>query len=628
MLNSKIREKLLECNNKQDTYKLLEGVTYPKTNQTSFSGEIIQLPASSGYNNMNVKTQGLYDLSFRVLLLLKFNGHVGLTPYNMGKSGYAYNLHRLLVRFYGITGQIKRMDDINNAHLEEYLSLRSDEVSPTTLSSEIYMLEEWITEANPKLPYFLRLDESLVSNTSLVNTIRENAAILDRQYRSGVGGVEKRLYPLDEMKGIVYEAINLIEEVSEDILTIAPIYIQSLQLTEARSRIYIYRSLKSMEAFKSHPQLIELQNECKSTTNSEGISIKEPILQSIKSLEGACVLIGIIMTGMRVSEFTTLPRFPNFRQDEQYHLLTRLITKTAASEDGEELEMPIPKIGKSAIEILSKLVRIIDGQDEGNLIRSSIDTKYVEDVKSASARCIQAIKNFCKYIGIKKNPTPHQLRHTMAFIIVYLSKGSGLELARLFLGHTSITMTLRYLGHYNHLYQTAIKELEEEDAKLLATVISDEIRGGNKLYGKKGEYITQEGIFMGSYAEEFADLLELSIVDLVKQGKIAILQTPVCICIHDLSNPKAMNCQRGFDIADFTGERPLTARCEPGDCNNAVFTISDIQKLQQDQLVEQIPEEFKARLMRNMYVVNDGGLEEMVTPLEKIIKSYEMDIGA
>ncbi len=37
----------------------------------------------------------------------------------------------------------------------------------------------------------------------------------------------------------------------------------------------------------------------------------------------------------------------------------------------------------------------------------------------------------------------------MAFLIVHINEKDGLDLARMFLGHKSLTMTLQYMGHYN-----------------------------------------------------------------------------------------------------------------------------------------------------------------------------------
>lgn len=627
MLKQNILEKLPNCQNETAVIELLKDEIFPGSNNSRFIDSIINLPTTSGeYSGTEVTLSGIPALAYRIVLLLKFHGHINDTPLNSGKMSYARTLLKCLATLSKIPGTIMRMDTLNKEHLEIYVKQRDNEVSPMTLTHELYRLGEWIVEANPLLPYFLRLDENILTKTPLIQSIYLKSINQNRSYKNGVGST-RRLYALDMMKHIVAEAINYIDNYAEEILKIAPLYVESRNMAIQRARIHIVNSLQAMPPIFKKSDLVDLQKKCKTFSDipqeKNTIAI---VLKNIKELESACILIGLLMTGMRVSEFSTLQRFPKFRHDDHAHI-TRIITKTALDEEGEEHEMPIPSVAKKAIETLSHLSMINDGKQNGHLVRNAFD-RSIQTLKIPAARVNHSLKYFCNSINVKTAPTPHQLRHTMAFIIAYLSEGSGLELARLFLGHSSIAMTLRYLGQYNHIYREAIKELEAEDAQIFAKILSDEIRKGNKLYGKKGEYITQQGIFMGSYASKFADLLELSLMEMVKQNKIAILQTPICFCIHDLTNPKAMECQKGLQIDDFIAERPLTGRCQSAECSNACFTEGNIQRIQQEQLIKQFPIHLKERLMQNLYVLNDGGIEEMKNPLERIIASYMIDKGA
>lgn len=70
----------------------------------------------------------------------------------------------------------------------------------------------------------------------------------------------------------------------------------------------------------------------------------------------------------------------------------------------------------------------------------------------------------------------------------------------------------------------------------------DEITTGlendKKFYGEKIEFLTDNIVFKGSYSEKFTDLLNKNLLELINKGKIAIIQTPVSLCIHDLTKPE------------------------------------------------------------------------------------------
>ena len=627
MIPLDIRLQLKQCHTINEVYHLLNHLIFPGTFNTYFSNNPLLLPTSIlKPSKMNVKLKGIFELAFRVITLLKFHGHIGDLPLNSGKKAYCYDLHHLLKNIQSDLGSIQRLDEIPVSSIDKYFSNRIENgYSFTHLSMRLFKIKEWITDANSQLPYFLRLDESLLSNASVCYQIYTGAQEEERQRQ--VLGSKRTPYPLNQLKTVLEKAMSYIANYSQDVLLVVKQYKHIKTLTQAKQKTQLRYHFANTTHQYSEPDLLKFQKLCQSKINREKITTTHlPSMNAMKKLEGACILIVTLMTGMRASELMTLERFPIFRHDDHAHL-TRIVRKTAADEGGEEVEMPIPLIAKEAILILSKLAQIKDSKKTGPLINTTIMYTGVKELSHASY-IRGMLKTYYNLINEKNPPTPHQLRHVMAFIIVYFNDKDGLELARMFLGHTSIKMTLRYMGHYNLYYQNAIKDLEEQEAKRLLHIISKEIKEGHNLYNYKGEHIMNNPSFLGSYVEDFADLLHQDLLQLVQEGELAILQTPICLCIHDRSSPNEMACQRGFNLDSFIGESPQPARCEGNICCSSIFTEQHIEDLKkQTQLLQdQYPKELRERLMQNTYFT-DENLEEMTNPYTKIIKKYNEDKG-
>ena len=86
--------------------------------------------------------------------------------------------------------------------------------------------------------------------------------------------------------------------------------------------------------------------------------------------------------------------------------------------------------------------------------------------------------------------------------------------------------------------------------------------------GEKIEFLTDNIVFKGSYSEKFTDLLNKNLLELINKGKIAIIQTPVSLCIHDLTKPEEMVCQRGFNLRNIVFNNPFPSLCEAERCRS------------------------------------------------------------
>ena len=334
-------------------------------------------------------------------------------------------------------------------------------------------------------------------------------------------------------------------------------------------------------------------------------------------MEVSCIAVALMLMGMRVGELFALERKLILSEDEHFNL-TRIVYKTAATEDGETLTMPIPGIGVKALKFLSKLATIKDGKNTGPLVLIPIETR--RPTPSRTNRANTLINRYCDRLGISTPPTPHQFRHAMAFLIVHINEKDGLELARMFLGHTSINMTLQYMGHYNNELKEAIKELTKDESELMVNVITNEIRNNKKMFGKNGERLSPKHKFTGIQADEFIKLLRKGLLKLIEEQKLAIIQTPVCLCMHDLSEPETMACQIGFNINEIAANGPAPSNCKGANCASAIFFEEHVEKLKKE-VYEDIEPKLRARLEENTYFMQSGGFEN--EPYRRIIKEYD-----
>lgn len=92
------------------------------------------------------------------------------------------------------------------------------------------------------------------------------------------------------------------------------------------------------------------------------------------------------------------------------------------------------------------------------------------------------------------------------------------------------------------------------------------------------------------------------------------------MCIHDLSKPEELACQRGFNIEEIVANGPFPSRCKGPSCSNALFFEEDIKKLKNSMYTD-IEPTLKKRLEQNTYFMEAGGFEQ--EPYRKIIKEYD-----
>jgi integrase len=619
MHNIEILKKLKNAISSNEVKEIFKSERFPNKNGSSFlDSKILGYESMDGKSFAVVKLKDDLEVAFRVIVYLKLSGLIGTKTFNTGTIHWINAFQSILFQISKNDQSIKNIRDISSKHIDMYIEQKTKKVLAQTIRRSINYLKDWITFANQYLPYFLKLDEELISNSKYYEDLNKKALI--ERAKENLIENSRKSYPLPLLKEIFSHSIKYISDYSNEIIDLSKHYVENRKINYEQ-RIYLdfdYLKSKKFNSISINKllkksivdiKLDELKNLAKEINNV--------FRSEIESLESSCMFVILFLSGMRIGEFIALKRFPEILEGEHYNL-KRLVYKTAMSEDGEELIMPIPEIAKKAIEILSEISEIKDSGLNDRIATTSI--KYSKQSNIRSHRVRSLIRWFAKKIGIKENIDPHQLRHAMAFLIVHINEKDGLDLARMFLGHKSLTMTLQYMGHYNQELNDAIKELTKEESEIFVEKITTQIENNKKLFGENAKRLMPNHKFVGQQAEEFVVLLKKGLLKLIEEQKLAIIQTPISLCMHDLSKPEELACQRGFNFNEIILNGPAPSRCKGANCSNSLFFEEHIEKLKKE-MYGNIDPELKSRLEKNTFFLEAGGFEQ--DPFKIIIKEYD-----
>jgi len=624
-------DEIKKCSYIDDLLEVMDHREFPNANNSSFSDPYIYLESKTGEPMKRKFTlqKKLGDVSLRLMMFMKLSGDLNGTPIGSGKANYFNQLQLMLRMIFNTQENILILGDIESTTIDAIIMKYRENTKNKSLRpmvTKLKKLEEWILYGNENLPYFLRLDPSLLYQSK--EFMRLITDYSKERRKEITDGSPRAPYDLPSIKKMATQAIKYVEPYFHDIEVISEEYVK----LRGREHNYKYRTMFYFFKHTSYkfqePILSQIQSECQEAekhTNARGNRSTPKIIQRMKEAigiyEGACVFIIILLTAMRSQELIRLERFPTIYHGE-FLSFKKLIYKTAPDESGEEVAIPIPMVVKVAIENLSKLSQISDGSMTGNLIIN--DIKYVNK-KHIDSRINSMIANFSNHCNVINAPTAHDLRHTMAFLVSTMHENSSLKLVQILLGHKNTKMTLEYLGHYSLFFKDALKELNKKESSHFVQTIVNDLEDGKKLFGPMGERIMGNHTFIGSYADSITDLLSRSLLALIEKGQLAIIQTPVCFCIHDLTKNEAMSCQRGFNIENFINEGPKPSRCEGSSCANALFTESHLEKMVYEDISnsDEISDEIKERLMQNTYFADSGGFDTLKNPNMKLIQSYQ-----
>jgi integrase len=616
-VNYNFVKKLRACQSPAEVYMLLkEFDDGGNLLMNKYFSSYIEYTGSSGYiSKYHISLKGLPELAYRLLVFLKFNGFLRYIPLGEGKGHYLSNLHILLTAFMKEIDNLILIEDIDCSVIDKYIKscIKKGQLAQTIIS-RLDTIKEWIIFGNEHLPYFLRINSEIVTASTKYASLKE---LVRKQNIENNDNKSLKLFDLKDLKTLVSDAIIFVKEHNEEVLNIATVYANNKLLNRTERNRNLRHYLKNNDFNESTLQELRKKILDKELIEFDIYSMKICI-DLIKRLEISCISIALMLTGMRVSELISLDRDLNITNDEYYNL-TRIIYKTAPTKEGIPLSIPIPKICKISLEILSQLAYIKDPANKYKcLILNSIDVKKVNIPEDT--RINRMLKWYCNKHKLKNYITSHQFRHSLAYIVSCIYKSDGLEIVKLILGHTSIDMTLEYMGNYNPVLKEVFKEFRKADAENSIEKIIDQINQNKKIFGEKGMRLMPNHKFSGKYVKEFTILMKKALIKLIEEEKLTIIQTPVSLCIHDVSKPEELACQRGLDILDIVARGPAPARCRGANCSNSIFLEEHIKELK-SQMYAEVEPELKKRLEQNTYFIEAGGFEQ--EPFRKLIKEYD-----
>lgn len=649
-MQSDYTENLPKCTSPEDVWNLMDGYVYPKSDNSLFGDESLVLRTDSIRFSSITPPEGLMGLAYRTLVYLKLDGEMGQAPINGGAYRVAALTNRVL-RELNELKEIQTPSEITGKLLDDYIRIQKDKgISPRGIYTKIYRIKEWYEYAH-MLPFFMRLNLTLFEESEAFEKLQAESLQEQKNYYDGIGGA-KTPYPLDQLKIILSEAIDYIENHTADCLFAAQIHKETKTLQQDSGKnvgVRIATKLFRETSYHfSEPSLAEMQKYILSLKTSRWVSNPKdkgngPIQtmnSAIHKLQASCVIVTLMLTAMRSGELDVFERYPKFRKSTHHELdeslsLERIVFKTAESDNGERLEMVIPPIVIKAIDILSQLSENLDGKDTGPLnFRSFVQRKTNQNDPK---RINDLIWNFCNELGIDA-PSSHQFRHAMAFIVSYLNDADGIELAMMMLGHKSTAMTKKYLGHYktlamktldamfaeNKLMQEALLEFQQEQSAEGFEKIVNELAEDHPMVGP---IIKRYSQFSGSMTDEAKAFFIKSQRLLLERGMLAIVQHPTHFCVRDLTDSAQMSCQLGFNREDFAGAPVMPSQCDPK-CGCRLYTQQNITVLKEQakEMEQAYPEDIRERLSQNTYFTSTtiaGTYSSVISEYEETISKKE-----
>lgn len=621
---------LADCFTEKDIKRVFEDIRFPnRGNSLFFDNKILLKNGPKTLTKRKVKLSGILNIYLRVILYFKLGNNMGDCPSNAGESSYFSFIH-IFLKEISIFKEINYLNQIDSYLLDEYINYKLEEkkIKSLTLKNRIDKVFEVLKyEEELGFPSILKLDEFALRNSKKYK--RLESIISSDNADNGLIPKKKNSYSLSDLKIIISSSIEYMELYKNEILEMAWHFKKSSSIVKIKEKsLYLYKFFVTTPTSFTEKYLKEIQDNCiklqlsreTSPTQNQLIEVipRDVINDVIERLEVSCISISLMMTGMRVGELMCLDRDLKITHDE-HEYLERIVYKTAANSSGEPLNMPIPIVCKDSLIVLSKFAKIKDGKQNGSLVLSTMKNDETSEVKVD--RVTKLLKIFCNDLGLKEVITAHKFRHAMAFLITHIYDNEGLELARIFLGHTSITMTLKYMGYYNNELKDAVRELIKEESEFFIDEITEQIKSNKNLFGENGKRLIQAKIrFSGRYASQFINIVRKGFIELIENQKLAIIQTPVSLCIHDLTKPDELMCQQGFKIEEIVANGPAPERCKGANCANALFFEKHIEELKK-KMYFNLESKLKKRLEKNTYFMNAGGFEQ--DPYQKIIKEYD-----
>lgn len=620
-------KRLKSCAHADEVWALMQGRTYPNSDGSAFCDEQLWIKAGVIKFAPVTPPSGMMGLAYRMVLYLMLDGQIGNVPINSGNSNKALSL-ALVLRELSVHGKFDTQLQITGKMLDNYIKAQR-KVGNTegTIYLKLHLLQMWLKH-NHLLPYFLRLSYDLFVSSEQWDSLVLGMQKEEKDYKKGIGG-SKEPYPLDQLAVIVTEAIDYIDAYSEDCLLAAQFYkdTKTKNLSNSASTHDLTNILRTTDHRFTEPQLAMTQQYALSLKSNRwmrdpNIKRKGPLVVCsfvVHQLQAACVIVILMLTAMRKGELETMMRYPEAKKTSHYELdgsleLERLIYKTAETDKGELVPIAVPPIVIKALYLLSRISEISDGKHEGIINLMSINYGIQEN---SQGRILYLIHDFCDSLE-SVPPSPHQFRHAMAFLVAFLNDDIGIELAMALLGHKSIEMTKKYMGHYkqvilktfgtmfdeNKRMQEAMEELQAEQSSKGLEKIIQAVENKEPMVGPILKRLFQGFEFAGSITDEGAIFFAKSQRLLLERGMLAVVEHPTHFCVRDLTDPTQMPCQIGLNLEDFTNAPVISAQCQTS-CGCRLYIEPQVEEMRRlsEEMDEAYPDDIRELLKGNRYYI-------------------------
>jgi len=620
-------EQLKKCAHEDEVWALMQGRIYSNSDNSAFADETLYLRRNSLSFVPVASTLDFMGLVYRVILYLRLDGEMGNAPTNGGNCGTARHFERTIreLKEYGI---FEAPSQLTGQMFDEYIvAQRKSDNTESTIRAKLSHFEKWDSYKH-LLPFFLQLPHDLITSSSEWNSVLEGSRKERLDYKNGLGG-SKKPYPLDQWAIIITEAIDYIENYSEDCLLAAQIYkdANAQNLSGWAKTTCITKLFRTTNHRFSEPRLAMVQNHALSLPNNrwetmpknKGKGPTATCLNAVHKLQAACVIIVLILTAMRKGELEVMMRYPKTKKTAHYELdgslkLERLIYKTADTDKGELHPIAVPPIVTHAFDLLSRISEISDSRQEGPI--NLMTLHHGKDINNVG-RIASLIQDFCDDLDIHM-PSPHQFRHALAFLIAFLNDDIGIELAMTLLGHKSTEMTRKYMGHYKQVILETFSEMFDENDQICKSVADMQteqssqalekiivaVENDEPLVGPIAKRLLRGVEFAGSITNEGKVFFAKSQRLLLERGMLAIVEHTTHFCVRDLTDPAPMPCHIGLVTDDFINVPVVSAQCQTN-CGCRLYTEPQVEeiKLLSLEMEEHYPDDLVELVKGNRFYI-------------------------
>jgi integrase len=310
--------------------------------------------------------------------------------------------------------------------------------------------------------------------------------------------------------------------------------------------------------------------------------VRREVMSMATNLRNACASIILLVTGMRRSELAKL-KIGNYWEvpgPPGIYRLRYIVFKTSEGSQGDEHEIPIPRIAYQSLCLLERLTKPAREFGQTNLLFTSVTINFGKPLGLSSINAFFIY--WCENLGLGEMIHPHQFRKTLAMFLIYQDSGNLPLIKRLF-SHKSLRMSLAYITKLPGIAQEVKLILLEQNRALMSELLQAASKG--VISGAAGLRI-KENARSGKYSAMLHDdgweTIEQYIDSLLDEGAALLHRAALgVICTKTPAIDQPASCDPPF-AKELKRLHPNIQNCDPFDCKFAVFTESSVQKLVND----------------------------------------------